>query len=194
MILLDTSVLINLFNVSKKWVKKFASCTSRSLCREEKLKREFEEKEKNKEFKKYLDGIEYITYEELSTTEFVEFMQLMDEIKKDDNALRSLQLGNKTKFSLEDLRNEVKALSNEDIYLLTWARFLFEKQKKDTIVATDDNRILEFCENRYGIDYICSFRVVKEIKACDFDRAKEICYKKKIPVYESRIRKNRVAL
>ena len=166
--IIDTTILFNCLKYTKRcFIEKLKETRSiDEVKREEKLKREFEDNTVNRRVRtikrnlgdsqrNYQEKIKYISFNTLEPNKFLEFLDLMQEIKNKDIELLRQQTN-----SGHTPRN--RSLSDEDIYLIAWSLM------RDYILATDDKRIRKIIQKNYGdIRLYSSSSILKQFGKTD---------------------------
>ncbi len=202
MIILDTCTAIKCFNFSKNWNDNlYKKCSLRKIVWDKKPDLElFGLAKSTKKYSDYRERLHksanillFDLDKDLSSDEFIDFISHISDIKKNDCTLLLTDLNSKNqKFSLTELKeNGKKRLSDIDIQLIA-----LSLTKPNTILASDDNRILALTEKFYtGQAFCCSAKILE--KTHNMTCHKELRRKlldKNIYYLESRYKKNSLTL
>jgi len=130
---------------------------------------------------------------DLSIDEFIDFISHINNIKKYDCTLLLADLNSKSqKFSLAELKeNGKKRLSDVDIELIA-----LSLTKPNSILASDDNRILTLTETFYTTQsFCCSAKILEKTNniTCQKELRKKLT-DKNIYYSEPRYKKNLLTL
>jgi len=200
MIVLDTCTAINCFNISKLWIKNLIKqCPDRTILWETKPDQElYGLQNKNKkfiDFRQKLHDSEHVKIfdieDDLSDEEYELYLECLQNINEKDGALLLKDLFNQNQnMNLSDLQtNGKKRLSDTDKELIALAL-----AKDNTILASDDNRILTIIEDYFNTQpYCCSIKIIKLSNNIDcFHTLKETFNKKDIKFYSRRYNTNKL--
>lgn len=169
MIILDTCTAIKCFDFSKNWNDNlYRKCPSRKIVWDKKPDSELNSLGKNtakysgyrNRLHKSSNVVIFDLDKDLSTDEFIDFISHVSNIQKHDCTLLLTDLNNKSqKFSLAELKgNGRKRLSNVDIELIA-----LSLTKPNSILASDDNRILTLTETFYTSQaFCCSAKILEK--------------------------------
>lgn len=202
MIILDTCTAINCFELSKVWASNLAKkCTTRNIVWEYNLDLELQGLAKST--KKYIDyrarllkasNLTNLNIEDdLTDDEYLEYLINLEQININDSELLLKSLLSKNqKISLSDLQtNGKKRLSNVDKMLIALAL-----TKKESILASDDNRILTLTEKYFDTQqFCCSAKIIEKANGIECKKTLQNTFtKKNIYFYSSRYNKNSLSL
>jgi hypothetical protein len=202
MIVLDTCTAIKCFEFSKSWnINLHKKCPTRNILWDEKPNSELLGLAKDKvKYSDYSDRInkgpntiKFNMETDLTEDEFISYIIFVDEISINDTALLLADLGKKNQsFNLAELKeNGKKRLSNVDKDLIALALI-----KTNSILASDDNRILTLIEKYYTSQLFCCSAKILE-KTNEITCKKELKKKltdKHIYYFESRHKRNTLSL
>lgn len=197
MIILDTCTVIKCFDFSKNWNDNlYKKCPSRKIVWDKKPDLELyglgKSTAKYNGYRNRLHRSANILMfdidKDLSSSEFIDFISHINDIKKNDCTLLLIDLNSKSqKFSLAELKeNGKKRLSDVDIELIA-----LSLTKPNTILASDDNRILTLTETFYAAQaFCCSAKILEKTNniTCQKELKKQLTSKK---IYYSEIRYKR---
>ncbi len=200
MIVLDTCTAINCFDISKPWIKNLVKqCPNKIILWETKPDQElYGLRNKNKKFGDFrtrLHDSEHVQRfdidDDLSSDEYLVYIDYLEKINKKDAELLLKDLFNKNqKMNLSDLQsNGRKRLSNTDKELMALAL-----TRDDSILASDDNRILTIIETYFTSQpYCCSIKIIRSSNNIDcFHTLKDMFNKKDIKFYATRYNTNKL--
>lgn len=202
MIVLDTCTAINCFNFSKSWnTNLHKRCPTRSILWDTKPDSELLGLSRNTaKYSDYRDRInnssntiKFNMDTDLTEDEFLSYVTFIDEITTNDTALLLADLRRKNQsFNLAELKqNGKKRLSNVDKDLIALSLI-----KVNSILASDDNRILTLIEKYYTSQlFCCSAKILEKTNSitCTKDLKKKLT-DKKIYYFETRHKKNTLTL
>ncbi len=202
MIILDTCTAINCFKISKTWVVNLAKkCSSRTIIWENNLDLELQGLSKSKkQFIDYRDRLlkaSNITLldieQDLSDDEYINYLTYLDQININDNKLLLTDLFSKNqKIDFSELQtNGKKRLSDVDKTLIALAL-----TKDESILASDDNRILTLTEKYFNKQsFCCSAKIIEKSNDISCQKTLQTAFtKKNIYFYNSRYKKNHLTL
>lgn len=169
MIILDTCTAIKCFDFSKNWNDNlYKKCSSRKILWDKKPDYELYGLAKStakyngyrNRLHKSANILMFDLDKDLSTNEFIDFISHINDIKNHDCTLLLTDLNSKSqKFSLAELKeNGKKRLSDVDIELIA-----LSLTKPNSILASDDNRILTLTETFYTTQaFCCSAKILEK--------------------------------
>lgn len=202
MIILDTCTAIKCFDFSKNWNDNlYKKCPSKKIVWDKKIDSELYGLAKNtvkysgyrNRLHKSANILIFDLDKDLSSSEFIDFISHINDIKKNDCTLLLTDLNSKSqKFNLTELKeNGKKRLSDVDIELIA-----LSLTKPNTILASDDNRILTLTEKFYTTQaFCCSAKILEKTNniTCQKELRKKLA-DKHIYYSDSRYTKNSLTL